>query len=408
MNVSCPDCQSAFRIDPAKVTSESLRARCSVCGGIIPVGAGAGWADAFTDTPRRVATPRAPAQVASPGPTNPSLPALGITRPNELSTPTGSQLILPGEPTRVPGAASPAAGAGTAVSTTSALPEVPRAVGTSAPTARAAPAPAAPAPAAPASEALARITPETVAAASTATDPAAIGREQHRDSAGRLSGPAEAATRAVAPLAPTPSHISASAVTPLATPVVLQGTGGAAVTGSAGPDSKVPERPAPLGRPTPIGRDRSSLATPRRLTPIGGNPSYHRGPTRPASPAFGAPLAPPPRTSIPTPVASPATPSDGNRTDTPPARRPINPFLANDPNQKARRLARALVSDMIAYHPAKREDGLRNGTLKHLFREEIKKSYEEYVDQIGREFAEATTHFQDALNDVLSGGRKLF
>lgn len=92
----------------------------------------------------------------------------------------------------------------------------------------------------------------------------------------------------------------------------------------------------------------------------------------------------------------------------PPARRPINPFLSNDPNQKARRLARALVSDMVAYHPQKREEGARNGTLKQLFREEIKKSYEEYVEQVGREFADSTTHFQEALNDVLAGGKRIF
>jgi len=91
-----------------------------------------------------------------------------------------------------------------------------------------------------------------------------------------------------------------------------------------------------------------------------------------------------------------------------PAKRPLNPFLANDPNAKAKRLARALVSDMIAYLPQKRDEGLRDGTLKQLFREEIKKSYEEYVDQIGREFAESTTHFQDALNDLLAGGQKMF
>lgn len=90
------------------------------------------------------------------------------------------------------------------------------------------------------------------------------------------------------------------------------------------------------------------------------------------------------------------------------ARRVINPFLNNDPNQKAKRLARALVSDMVAYLPQKREEGLKNGTLKELFREEIKKSYEEYCDQIGREFAETTTHFQEALNDVLAGGKKMF
>jgi hypothetical protein len=106
----------------------------------------------------------------------------------------------------------------------------------------------------------------------------------------------------------------------------------------------------------------------------------------------------------PAPALSGPTPSGG----VPTGRRPINPFLANDPNQKARRLARALVSDMVAYHPRKREEGMRSGSLKQLFREEIKKSYEEYVEQVGREFAESTSHFQDALNDVLAGGRKVF
>jgi hypothetical protein len=113
-----------------------------------------------------------------------------------------------------------------------------------------------------------------------------------------------------------------------------------------------------------------------------------------------APAAPPTR-----PVASPAP---AGAAGAPPARAPINPFLANDPNAKAKRLARALVSDMIAYHPQKREEGMRNNTLKQLFKEEIKKSYEEYMDQVGKEFAETTTHFQDALNDVLASGKKIF
>jgi hypothetical protein len=126
-----------------------------------------------------------------------------------------------------------------------------------------------------------------------------------------------------------------------------------------------------------------------------------------AAPAFSAPppatgpaSAPP---AAPRPGAPPAAPGGP-----PPARPPINPFLANDPNAKAKRLARALVSDIVAYFPQKKEEGLRDGTLKQLFREEIKKSYEEYVEQVGREFAETTTHFQDALNDVLAAGKKLF
>lgn len=89
-------------------------------------------------------------------------------------------------------------------------------------------------------------------------------------------------------------------------------------------------------------------------------------------------------------------------------RRPGNPFLSQDPSQKARRLARALISDMVVYHPAKRREGLRDGNLKELFDEEIKKSWEEFTDQVGRDIAESTTHFKDALNEILADGRQLF
>ena len=132
-------------------------------------------------------------------------------------------------------------------------------------------------------------------------------------------------------------------------------------------------------------------------------------PARPATPVAAPPVVPPVAATpvAATPAAAPiATPPAGAPAGTPtPARPPINPFLANDPNAKAKRLARALVSDIVAYFPQKREEGLRDGTLKQLFREEIKKSYEEYVEQVGREFAESTTHFQDALNDVLAEER---
>ena len=92
----------------------------------------------------------------------------------------------------------------------------------------------------------------------------------------------------------------------------------------------------------------------------------------------------------------------------PGAKPPINPFLANDPNAKARRLARALISDLITYFPAKRDEGIRDGTLKELFKEEIKKSYQEYSDQVGKEFAESTEHFKNALNEILAGGNQVF
>jgi len=128
----------------------------------------------------------------------------------------------------------------------------------------------------------------------------------------------------------------------------------------------------------------------------------------PAAPPAAAAAATAPAPAAP---ATPPAPASAPQTQTPVggvSRRPINPFLSKDPALRAKRLARALVSDIVAYHPARHAEGLREGTLKTLFRDEIKKSYEEYVDQVGREFASSTTHFQDALNDVLAGGKKMF
>jgi hypothetical protein len=88
--------------------------------------------------------------------------------------------------------------------------------------------------------------------------------------------------------------------------------------------------------------------------------------------------------------------------------RAVNPFLSQDPSLKARRLARALISDMVVYHPGKRQDGLRDGTLKELFEDEIKKSWEEYADQVGRQVADSTPYFKEALNEILAGGRQIF
>jgi len=139
----------------------------------------------------------------------------------------------------------------------------------------------------------------------------------------------------------------------------------------------VPPATAPGGAPRPAVRPAQSTP-PRPATPI--------VPARPVTP------------SAPPPSASSSTPT----------RAPINPFLANDPNAKARRLARALVSDLVTYFPQRRDEGLRDGTLRELFRDEIKKSQEEYVEQVGRDFAESTTHFQDALNDILAGGQRIF
>jgi predicted Zn finger-like uncharacterized protein len=114
------------------------------------------------------------------------------------------------------------------------------------------------------------------------------------------------------------------------------------------------------------------------------------------------PPAAPPARPTPAPEPPPSAPP-------PPAPPPPAPrFGAQDPAARARRLARALVSDIVVYHPDRRERGLREGTLRQEFRDEIKKSWEEYVAQVGEQAARSTPFFRDALNEILAGGTRVF
>jgi len=206
---------------------------------------------------------------------------------------------------------------------------------------------------------------------------------------------------------PTPAMTTAAVPTPaVPTPAVPTPAAPSAVVPTPAPSP--PSVPPPAVEPP---KDASIWGSPaavpaqRFVAPTGPEfsaPGGSAAPTPPSMPAVEPPAPPPPApTPVPTPPPAPAPAESGPR-------RPVNPYLSNDPNQKARRLARALVSDLIAYHPQKREEGLRAGTLKQLFRDEIRKSWEEYVEQVGAPLAESTPHFQDALNDLLAGGRKVF
>lgn len=236
--------------------------------------------------------------------------------------------------------------------------------------------------------------------------------------------------------APAPRY-AAVAGSGMRTPTPAQPAPAAWTPAASTPISSTPKIATPI-RSAPI-RSTPRIATPRSATPVSATPVRATPATAtpvaapPVVPPVAPPVPPPTAPTAPSPVsawraAAPAVgpsgaaapaggvtpglrqpPPAATGMSAPPAERaPINPFLANDPNQKAKRLARALVSDIVAYHPQLREQGLRDGTLRQLFKDEIKKSYEEYMEQVGQEFAESTGHFQEALNDILASGRKMF
>ncbi|MEO7368379.1 MAG: zinc-ribbon domain-containing protein [Gemmatimonadaceae bacterium] len=290
MNVSCPECSTVYRVDPAKVPQGGVRARCSTCNGVISIG--------------MVAAPAAPPPRQTP--TDPIGDAFAQRRPTPAP-------FAPAQASR----------------TFSSTPPAPTPAGSFASAARTAP----PTP--------------------------------------RVPPPPSQARVSTPPAQPT-------VATPIWQPKVP--------TPPTNPRVQKPTHPtASLGATLP----------PTRATP---QAPWHPPTPKPIS---VPPFTPPAASAVAPAVVVPSAPAQGER-------RPINPFLARDPGLRAKRLARALVSDMVAYYPAKHSEGLEKGTLKELFKDEIKKSYDEYVGQVGAEFARTTTHFQESLNEVLGAGKKIF
>lgn len=191
-----------------------------------------------------------------------------------------------------------------------------------------------------------------------------------------VAAPSAPAATVAEPVAPQPVWTPAPATArPAVTPPAGAGFG---ATPSAGVS------PAAAQPPPAVGPHARTASTPSAES---------------VRPMVQAPLAPLPVPPRPAPAAAPSAPV---------ARKPVNPFLATDPSTKARRLARALISDLVVYHPAKRSDGIRDGTLKLLFEDEIKKCWEEYTDQVGLEMATSTSFFTDALNEILADGQPVF
>src|SRR6266566_2603370 len=209
---------------------------------------------------------------------------------------------------------------------------------------------------------------------------------------------ASVATPPVAPAPPAP------APAPPRTPAMPRFSGPIAAPTSPPAPPAAPPRAAPPAAP------RTVPAAPPPPAPAAAPAAPAMRPAAPpAAPLPRAAPAPPPAPRAPATPAAPAAPAGsapGQRMTGP--LRPVNPFMVQDPKQKARRLARALVSDLVVYHPEKRQQGLRDGTLPQLFKDEIEKSWQEYVEQVGVELAKSTPFWTEALNEILAGGNKVF
>jgi hypothetical protein len=60
------------------------------------------------------------------------------------------------------------------------------------------------------------------------------------------------------------------------------------------------------------------------------------------------------------------------------------------------------------YNPERHSQAVAAGSLKEDFDEEIRKSWQEYLEQVGDDVAKSTPYFNDALNEILAQGNSLF
>ncbi len=371
MNVRCPSCNTVYRIDPAKIPEAGVRARCTVCSHVIPVN---------RDEEEASSAPAMAAAGTQPVP-EPREPSLSQ---EDIAATLGEAFIAPPE------------GAGGVNS------ETPVTEG-----------PPAPVPVAPSAEA---------ASPGLATEPSGPELVRPGGAPPPAAGVAVEAVEAAGPTgvtagppptpvpeAPSPARGGLRVTRPFSHP-------GPGHTPSPFQKGQEPQRPtAPVFRPTP-GRPLQPASAPPAEPSVTATAPTVAEPAMPAEPAAPSlPTAPPAVTEAAAPVgtppvAQPPPPDQTTEAAEPPApsKRVINPFMSRDPKLKARRLARALISDMIVYQPDKRQEALDSGNLKEVFEEEIKKSWEEYVGQVGEEIANSTPYFAEALNEILAGGQPVF
>lgn len=181
------------------------------------------------------------------------------------------------------------------------------------------------------------------------------------------------------------------------------------------------EKPAPPMTPATLEAPAPPAAAPAPPAPPAAPPAppepepVAEAPAPPPVPDLPDPIpvAPDPAPSAPTPTADPfseAAPFEGGGAT--PAATPVQGFTfgKRDPTDKAKRLARVLVSDMIMYNAERHQAALAEGTLAEDFEEEIQKSWKEYVEQVGDELANGAGRgfWTEALNDILAKGEQVF
>lgn len=168
------------------------------------------------------------------------------------------------------------------------------------------------------------------------------------------------------------------------------------------PEEKVPENPLKVRCP----KCQAVFTLVRNQEPVGASVAADARPTAPPAPAEST--VPPLETvsAMDAVSAPPQAPAEAPAPE--PEGKTKKKKGGRSKEDRAKRLARVLVSDILWYNREKRDGALEDGTLMTTLGEEIKKSWELYKEKIGPDLANSTNFFKEALNEILAEGQEVF
>ncbi len=118
----------------------------------------------------------------------------------------------------------------------------------------------------------------------------------------------------------------------------------------------------------------------------------------------GATAPPPPEAPAPRPEIRTLPEPGSSAAAPPPPPRPRN--KVTDP-ALARRMARAMISEMVLNRRSERDEALRSGTVLRRFGPAIASAHDAYRSRVSPDLAPAPRIFREAINEVLGEGNRL-
>ncbi len=172
---------------------------------------------------------------------------------------------------------------------------------------------------------------------------------------------------------------------------------------------EIPSAPEPPKPQVTIPPEPKVAAPPSPQIPEPSKPEVPPSAGIPEPPKPEIPPQPEPEIPKPPPVIPPSPQAENEVVSKPPTP-PPGEMSEEDRkwHERARRLAKALASDLVLYNQEKVEQGLRDGTLAQLLGSEIRKSWEYYCQQIPKHIVESTDYFKEQLNKIVGKGREIF